>query len=115
MKYSIQLFNIHLDVNKNLTVAFMQIFGISLTISNIICRKFGFNQNSLLKDVNLSTLNEIRKYILLEYSIQNGLRKNIQTSITSLISIKSIRGLRHKLKLPVRGQRTRSNHKTQKK
>lgn len=115
MKNSIQLFNVHLNINKNLSVALTQIFGINLAVSNIICRKFGFNQNSLLKDVSLSTINEIRKFILLEYSIQNGLRKNIQASIADLILMKSIRGLRHKLKLPVRGQRTRSNHKTQKK
>jgi small subunit ribosomal protein S13 len=115
MKNSIQLFNVHLDLNKNLVVAFTKIFGINLAVSNIICKKFGFNRNSLLKDVHLSTINEIRKFILVEYSIQSGLRKSVRSSIAELISIKSFRGLRHKLKLPVRGQRTRSNHKTQKK
>jgi len=115
MKNSIQLLNVHLDINKSLVVSLTRIFGISLAVSNNICKKFGFNRNSLLKDVNLSILNEIRKYILMEYPIQNSLRKKVQSSIVDLILMKSIRGLRHKLKLPVRGQRTRSNHKTQKK
>ena len=115
MKNSIQLFNIQLDLNKNLFISLTQIFGINLFLAGTICKKFGFNKKSVLRDVNLEVLNEIRKFILLEYIIQGQLKKNIQVSISELILTKSIRGLRHKLKLPVRGQRTRTNHKTQKK
>lgn len=115
MNNFIQLFNIQLQLNKTLHVVLTQIFGINFFRSNNICKKFGFNQNSKLDDVDLNILNDIRKFILLEYSIQNVLRKTIQSSILDLILLKSIKGLRHRLNLPVRGQRTRSNHKTQKK
>lgn len=115
MKQSIQLFTVQLNLKKNLFIALTQIFGISLLLSSIICKKFGFNKNSLVKDVNVSTLNKIRKFIGLTYFIQNKAKKISQSSISELITLKSVRGLRHKLKLPVRGQRTRSNHKTQKK
>jgi small subunit ribosomal protein S13 len=114
MSKYIQLFNLQLNLKKKLGISLNKIFGISFFRSNLICKKFGFNKNSLLEDVELNTLNDIRKYILLDYLIQNDLRKNVQTSINELISIKGVKGLRHRLRLPVRGQRTRSNHKTQK-
>jgi small subunit ribosomal protein S13 len=115
MKNSIQLFNIQLNLEKSLCISLTRIFGISFFTSNIICKKFGFNQNSLLKNVNFTIIKEIRKFILFEYTIQDILKKKVQASILNLISIKSVKGLRHKLKLPVRGQRTRSNHKTRQK
>ena len=115
MQNFIQLFNIQLSLKKSLCISLTSIFGINLFTSNIICKKFGFNSKSLLKDVNFTVIKEIRKFILLEYSIQDILRKKIQLSILNLISFKSVKGLRHKLKLPVRGQRTRSNHKTRRK
>lgn len=114
MKNSIQLFNIQFDLHKNLFISLTQIFGINLFLAETICKKFGFNKKSILGDVDLEILNEIRKFILAEYVIQDQLKKNIQSSILEFTLIKSTKGLRHKLKLPVRGQRTRTNHKTQK-
>jgi small subunit ribosomal protein S13 len=114
MNNSIQFFEIQIHLTKKLNISLSKIFGISFSKANFICQKFGFTRNSLVNDVNLNTFSEIRKFILMKYSIQNDLRKNIQNSISDLILIKSIKGLRHRLKLPVRGQRTRSNHKTQK-
>lgn len=114
-KNSIQLFNIQFDLTKNLLRSLTLIFGINTTISLFICKKFGFNKNSQLKEVSGSTISEIRKFILNNYIIQSKLKQMTQIAIQELSSIKSIKGLRHKLKLPVRGQRTRTNHKTQKK
>lgn len=115
MKNSIQLFNIQLDLSKNLLVSLTKVFGINLFFSHKICTNFGFNKNSSLEDVSLEVINEMRKFILNEYLIQDRLHKNTQSSILDLITLKSVKGLRHKLKLPIRGQRTRTNHKTQKK
>lgn len=114
MMNSIQLFNIQLDISKTLVVSLTQIFGINFFSANIICKKFGFSKNSLLGDVSLEILNNIRKFILSKYIVQEQLRNNIQYSIQQHVLCKSVKGLRHKLKLPVRGQRTRTNHKTQK-
>nr|YP_009350042.1 30S ribosomal protein S13 [Spongospora subterranea]AIK19913.1 30S ribosomal protein S13 [Spongospora subterranea] len=115
LKNSVQLFNIQLDLTKNLIISLIQIFGINISLSLFLCKKFGFNKNSRLNEVSTSTLAELKKFILTNYAIQLKLKKITQSSIQELSSIKSIPGLRHKLKLPVRGQRTRTNHKTQKK
>lgn len=114
MNNYIQLFESQIHSTKKLSISLSKIFGISFFKASFICKKFGFTGNSLVRDVNLNTFSEIRKFILAEYLIQNDLRKHVQSSISELISIKSVKGLRHRLKLPVRGQRTRSNHKTQK-
>lgn len=110
---SIQLFKIQLATQKNLVIAFTNIFGIHLSFSQRICRKFGFSKSSRVCDVDLRVLNDIRRFILSTFRIQKQLSSYTQSFIDELIALKSVRGLRHKLKLPVRGQRTRTNHKTQ--
>lgn len=114
-KNSIQFLNTQLTLNKKLVVSLSQIFGINLFLATFVCEKFGFNKNSYVKDANLETLNFMRKFIVTQSSIQDQLKKQVKASIVFLGDIKSVKGLRHKLKLPVRGQRTRTNHKTQKK
>jgi small subunit ribosomal protein S13 len=49
-----------------------------------------------------------------EFVVEGDLRRQVQNNIKRLISIHSYRGLRHRLGLPVRGQRTRSNSRTRK-
>jgi small subunit ribosomal protein S13 len=110
----IQFFNIQLLLNSKLNISLTKIFGISLSKANIICEKFGFNKNSLVRDVDFQMFNELRKFILVSYSVEQNLRKVRRDSIENLILSKTVKGFRHRLHLPVRGQRTRSNHKTQK-
>jgi small subunit ribosomal protein S13 len=114
VKNSIQFLNIQLSFDKNLIVSLTQIFGINLYLATLVCVKFGFNKNSYVKDLNTNAINGMRKFITSQLMIQSHLKRQIQTSITFLGGIKSVKGLRHKLKLPVRGQRTRTNHKTRK-
>lgn len=114
MKNSIQFFNLQFHFKSHLLILLTKIFGISLFLANQICKNFGFTKNSFLKDVPLLILNKIRKFILTKYTIQNKLKSKIYSNIQLLIKNKSIIGFRHKLKLPVRGQRTHTNHKTQK-
>jgi small subunit ribosomal protein S13 len=112
IKNSIQFLNTQFSLDKKLIVSLTQIFGINLYLATLICRKFGFNKNSYIKDLNTDVINEMRKFIISKFLIQSTLKRQVQTSISFLNEIKSVKGLRHKLKLPVRGQRTRTNHKT---
>ena len=99
----------HLPVKLGLTL----IYGIGHNNSIVICNKLTINP--LLKIDQLSNsqidflVKQIRKYI-----IEADLKKLIKSDINQLILIGSYRGLRHKNGFPVRGQRTRSNAKTQK-
>lgn len=110
----IQFLNIQFNPKQNLLVSLTQILGINFCLASKICKKFGFTKTSLVEDVSRDLLNEIRRFILTTVLIQNSLRTKVSMDIQDLISNRTIRGLRHKLQLPVRGQRTRSNHRTQK-
>lgn len=111
----IQFLSLQLVKKQNLIVSLIHIFGINFYFASKICTKFGFTKNSLFEDVPLDLLSELRKFILTTYSIQGSLKNKINSDIHDIILNRSIRGLRHKLQLPVRGQRTRTNHKTRKK
>ena len=110
----IQFLHIQFFQNKNLIVSLTHIFGINFCLATEICIKFGFTKSSLVGDVPLDLLRDLRKFIITTYSIQSSLQNKISLNISDLTLNRSYRGLRHKLQLPVRGQRTRTNHKTQK-
>ena len=64
--------------------------------------------------LNKQQLNILRKYIELHYQIKNKVKKYIKKNLEDLITMKSFKGLRHVRGLPVRGQGTHNNRKTQK-
>jgi len=89
-------------------------YGVGKTILFGIFHKFGFNNritNFKLKKTNIKHINKNLKLRILEKTLLNKGKE----SITFLKKIKSYRGLRHKLRLPCRGQRTKTNKKTIKK
>jgi small subunit ribosomal protein S13 len=112
IKTHIQLLNVQLLVNRKLVRSLTQIFGISDFSAKCICRQFGLNQNSYLTSINTMVLNQIRRVIVDNFTVQSVLKKKIQTHISFWNEIRSVRGFRYKLNLPVHGQRTRTNHKT---
>ena len=65
-----------------------------------------------VKSLSDEEVNRIAKVIEKGYMVEGDLRKQISDTIKRLIEIKSYRGTRHVRKLPVRGQRTRSNART---
>jgi small subunit ribosomal protein S13 len=68
----------------------------------------------MTKDLTPKEISEIEKYIDNNLKIGNELRREVQSNIKRLIEINCYRGIRHKKKLPVRGQRTRTNARTRK-
>ena len=67
-----------------------------------------------VKDWNDEQLLAIRKLINDNFKVEGALRAETQTNIKRLIDIGTYRGMRHRLGLPVRGQRTRNNARTRK-
>jgi small subunit ribosomal protein S13 len=99
---------------KRVEIALTYIFGIGRTTSIKILEKAGIDPN--LKTDNLSDgeVAEIRKVIDSSYQVEGDLRKDISINIKRLIELGSYRGLRHRKRLPVRGQRTKTNSRTRK-
>src|SRR5579863_3710299 len=100
--------------NKRLEVALTYIFGIGRTLSNQIIEKLGFNKNMRARELNAEQIAQLNAILTTDYVVEGDLRRQIQNNIKRLIGIHCYRGMRHRLGLPVRGQRTRTNARTRK-
>lgn len=105
---------IELPPNKQIEFALTYIYGIGRTSSVIILNKVGVPRNKRVKDLSEKEVEAIRKEIESNYKVEGALRMEVVDNIKRLININAYRGIRHKLGLPVRGQRTRTNARTRK-
>ncbi|MBP6976457.1 30S ribosomal protein S13 [Candidatus Dojkabacteria bacterium] len=99
---------------KRLWVSLMSVYGIGETSAKKICSETKIDGNTLVKDLSESELDVIRGYLDKNFEVEGELRQKIFRNIKRLKDIKSYRGIRHKIGLPVRGQRTRHNAHTRK-
>ena len=99
---------------KKLWVSLMNIYGIGKSLALEICKETNIDENTIVKDLSESDLDVIRGYIDKNFEVEGELRQKIFRDIKRLKDIRSYRGIRHKLGLPVRGQRTRHNAHTRK-
>lgn len=100
--------------NKRVEIALTYIFGIGLSSSQDILAEAGVNPDTRVKDLTEEEVGKLRNIIENEYTVEGELRKEVQLSIKRLLDIKCYRGLRHKMGLPVRGQRSKTNARTRK-
>ncbi len=105
---------IEIENEKRLWVALLGIYGIGETSAKEMCKKTKIDENTKIKDLTEVQLDVIRKYIEENFVVEGELRQNIFRDIKRLKDIRCYRGVRHKLGLPVRGQRTRHNARTRK-
>ncbi|RUM88440.1 MAG: 30S ribosomal protein S13 [Thermodesulfatator sp.] len=100
--------------HKPIEIALTYIFGIGRTSAQKILVKAGVDWFKKTRDLTEEELTRIRQIIEREYKVEGDLRREIAQSIRRLMDIGCYRGLRHRMGLPVRGQRTRSNARTRK-
>lgn len=105
---------IDIPANKRLEISLMYIYGIGRHVSNEICAKLALDPNMKAHNLTEDQIAKINGLLTTEYVVEGDLRRQIQSNIKRLISIHCYRGTRHRLGLPVRGQRTRTNARTRK-
>ena len=103
---------VDLPKNKRGLIGLTYIYGIGLTTSSKILASAGIDENTKVKDWTDEQINGILKYMSENLKLEGELRGEVQQNIKRLQDIGSYRGIRHRKGLPVRGQRTRSNHRT---
>jgi len=94
-------------------IALTYIFGIGKSRALQILEKAGVDINKKVSDWNDEEIGRIRDAVS-AFTIEGELRSEIQTSIKRLMDIGSFRGIRHRIGLPLRGQRTKNNSRTRK-
>ena len=109
-----RVIGIDIPDNKRLEVSLTYIYGVGRHLSNEICAKLSLDPNMRAHNLTEDDIAKINGMLTSQYMCEGDLRRQIQNNIKRLISIHSYRGMRHRLGLPVRGQRTRTNARTRK-
>ena len=103
---------IDLPKDKPVGVALQRIYGIGVTSSQRILAATGTDPGIRVKDLGEEQVARIRDVIDKEHRVEGDLRRDVQSDIKRLIEIGCYRGTRHRMRLPVHGQRTRTNART---
>jgi small subunit ribosomal protein S13 len=98
--------------DKRVEISLTYIYGIGLTRSKEVLAKTGVNPDTRVKDLTDADIAALRETVEKDYQIEGDLRRWEQMNIKRLVDIGSYRGRRHRMGLPVRGQRTRTNART---
>ena len=105
---------VNIPTNKKVHIALTYIFGIGKKIASNICVEASIDVSKRVSELNDDELNKIRDLIDNNHSVEGDLRRKISMDIKRLNDLGCYRGLRHRKKLPVRGQRTHTNARTRK-
>ena len=105
---------VDLPKEKRIEIALTYIFGIGLPTAKNILARTGVNPDVRVKAMSEEDAQKIRRDIEENIKVEGDLRREVSMSIKRLIDIGCYRGIRHKIGLPVRGQRTKTNARTRK-
>lgn len=107
-----RLVGINIPDNKRIEIALTYIYGLGQPSAIKILKSAKINLNKRAKDLTAEEVNRLREIVEKNYKIEGELRQMIKQNISRLKEIQSYRGIRHLKKLPVRGQRTKTNSRT---
>ena len=99
---------------KRIVISLTYVYGISKHLSQKALRTLGMDENVRAKDVSEDEMSNLGVYLDKNFVIEGNLRRQESQNITRLKNIGCYRGLRHRLGLPARGQRTKTNARTRK-
>lgn len=105
---------IDLPKNKRGVIGLTYIYGIGRSTASEILKNAGISEDKKVNEWNDDELAAIRNYISENVKVEGELRSEIQLNIKRLMDIGCQRGIRHRLGLPLRGQRTKNNSRTRK-
>lgn len=103
---------INIPDNKNILTSLTYIYGVGFALSAKVLKEAKVDPAIKASQLKGDDLNRIKDIIEKQYKVEGDLRRDIASHIRRLKDIGSWRGLRHMKKLPVRGQRTKTNTRT---
>jgi len=105
---------IDLPKNKRGVIGLTYIYGIGSSVAKDILNKANVSHDIKVQDWSDDQVNQIRKIIADSYTVEGELRSETQMNIKRLMDIGCTRGIRHRIGLPLRGQKTKNNARTRK-
>jgi len=104
---------INIPDDKNINIALTYIYGIGRSSSEKLLKEAGIDFGKKTKDLSAPELNSLKELIEKnKINTEGDLRRDIRSNIKRLINVNSYRGIRHTKRLPLRGQRTKTNSRT---
>lgn len=103
---------VDLPRDKRVEIGLTYIYGIGPSRSREILAQTGVNPDTRVKDLSDAEVAELRSVVQTQYQVEGDLRRLEAMNIKRLMDIGTYRGRRHRMGLPVRGQRTRTNART---
>ena len=105
---------VNIPTAKKIHIALTYIYGIGPKIATELCNQASVDKSKRVNELNDDELNKIREIIDQKHTVEGDLRRKVSMDIKRLNDLGCYRGLRHRKKLPVRGQRTHTNARTRK-
>jgi small subunit ribosomal protein S13 len=109
-----RLMGVDIPNDKQIVFSLQYLYGVGDHLARELCNKAGVAHNRLARELSEEELFRMANLLERDYTVEGPLRRLVGQNITRLKDIKCYRGLRHRLGLPVRGQRTKTNARTRK-
>lgn len=109
-----RIIGIDIPGKKRLAVSLTYIYGVGIPRAHEIIAKLKLDPDKHADKLTVDEISRINAFLQSTYVVEGDLRRQVQNDIKRLISIHAYRGTRHRVGLPVRGQRTRTNSRTRK-
>lgn len=111
---SVRVAGVNIPENKRVIIALTYVYGIGPIRAQNICQEAGIPEHKRVNQLNDADISKIRGIIEKDYVVEGDLRREVSLNIKQLVDIGCYKGIRHRKKLPVRGQRTHTNARTRK-
>jgi small subunit ribosomal protein S13 len=103
---------VNLPSNKRVEIALQYIYGIGPTSGRQILSATGVSPDTKVEQLTEDEVGRLRDVVEKQYRVEGDLKREVQLNIKRLMEIGCYRGMRHRMNLPVHGQRTRTNART---
>ncbi len=109
-----RLLGVDIPNDKKTVISLTYLYGVGPKIARDLCHKAAIDEDKRARDLTDQEISRLSIILERDYTVEGPLRRQVQQNINRLREIKCYRGIRHRLGLPVRGQRTKTNARTRK-
>jgi small subunit ribosomal protein S13 len=109
-----RLLGVDIPNEKKVCISLTYLYGVGPFVAREVCEKTNIDPDKRARELDEDELSRLSTLLERDFTVEGPLRRQIGQSIHRLREIKCYRGMRHRLSLPVRGQRTKTNARTRK-
>ena len=109
-----RLLGVDIPNDKQVQYSLTYLYGVGINVAREVCDKLGIEPTRLASELGEDDLSRIAAMLERDFTVEGPLRRQVTQNISRLREVKCYRGIRHRVGLPVRGQRTKTNARTRK-